>query len=83
MKIKDEKNEKIIIWQIKELFLNALQNTKKAKEESLDNTLIASSECRAYYRVLVLLGAEAFANEVLSQENQKLKILILCNNIPF
>jgi hypothetical protein len=76
--------EPILTFQIKELFLNALQKTKNHKEEglSLDEVLIVSTEARSYYRVLTLLGCSTWLDEHLKNLPPKLKTLILCLDIP-
>lgn len=76
--------EPISTFQIKELFLNALQKTKNHKEEhlSLDEVLIVSTEARSYYRVLTLLGCSNWLDEQLKNLPPKLKTLILCLDIP-
>lgn len=82
--MKKQKEEPTYIFQIKELFLNALQKTKNHKEEglSLDEVLIVSTEARSYYRVLTLLGCSVWLEEQLKNLPSKLKNLILCLDIP-
>ncbi len=78
------KKEPISTFQIKELFLNALQKTENHKTEklSIDELLVVSTEARSYYRVLTLLDCSVWLDEQLKNIPPKLKTLILCLDMP-